>query len=54
MSKDFFELEKDISQSSLYNKDLAPVPIAERNWNKWHIASIWVGMSLHSYLYVGK
>jgi NCS1 family nucleobase:cation symporter-1 len=46
MSKDFFELEKDISQSSLYNKDLAPVPIAERNWNKWHIASIWVGMAV--------
>ncbi len=46
MSKDFFELEQDISQSSLYNKDLAPVPIAERNWNKWHIASIWVGMAV--------
>lgn len=36
----------DISQSPLYNKDLAPVPPEIRTWNKWHIAALWVGMAV--------
>lgn len=32
------------SHPSLYNSDLAPVPIAGRTWNQWHFAALWVGM----------
>lgn len=31
---------------SLSNEDLLPTPFEERTWNKWHIASLWVGMSV--------
>jgi NCS1 family nucleobase:cation symporter-1 len=31
---------------SLYNEDLAPVPPERRTWNWWHIASLWIGMSI--------
>lgn len=36
----------DPHASSLYNEDLAPVPIAQRTWTKWNIAALWVGMSV--------
>jgi NCS1 family nucleobase:cation symporter-1 len=32
--------------TSLTNPDLAPVPAERRTWNLWHIASLWVGMSV--------
>ncbi|MFN2565981.1 MAG: NCS1 family nucleobase:cation symporter-1 [Gemmatimonadaceae bacterium] len=32
--------------TSLLNPDLAPVPPDRRTWNLWHIASLWVGMSV--------
>jgi NCS1 family nucleobase:cation symporter-1 len=34
------------SIGSLINPDLAPVPVGRRTWNVWHIASLWVGMSV--------
>lgn len=30
----------------LYNQDMAPTPDAERTWTMWHIAALWVGMSV--------
>lgn len=30
----------------LWNRDLAPVPFAERRWGKWDIAALWVGMAV--------
>ncbi len=30
----------------LTNPDLEPVPAERRTWNMWHIASLWVGMSV--------
>jgi len=30
----------------LVNADLAPTPVERRTWNLWHIASLWVGMSV--------
>ena len=30
----------------LSNRDLAPVPEEERTWSLWHIAALWVGMSV--------
>lgn len=32
------------SHPSLYNHDLAPVPLEKRTWNQWHFAALWVGM----------
>jgi nucleobase:cation symporter-1, NCS1 family len=34
------------SESSLYNKDLAPVPIDKRTWGIYNYASLWVAMSV--------
>ncbi|MCB9639889.1 MAG: NCS1 family nucleobase:cation symporter-1 [Myxococcales bacterium] len=31
---------------ALSNEDLLPTPFAERSWNLWHIASLWVGMAV--------
>jgi cytosine/uracil/thiamine/allantoin permease len=36
----------EIENSPLYSPDLAPVPPAERNWNKWNLAALWVGMAV--------
>lgn len=46
MSKDIVELHEDVSKSSLYSEDLAPVPPEKRTWSKWHLAAIWVGMAV--------
>ena len=40
------ELTEDVSQSALYNADLAPTKLAQRTWSIWHIASLWVGMAV--------
>jgi NCS1 family nucleobase:cation symporter-1 len=34
-----------ISSSPLYNKDLAPVPIAKRNWTTYNYAALWISMA---------
>jgi cytosine/uracil/thiamine/allantoin permease len=46
MNKDIVELKEDVSNSSLYSEDLAPVPSNQRTWSKWHLAAIWVGMAV--------
>ncbi len=33
-------------EGRLSNVDLEPVPAERRTWNMWHIASLWVGMSV--------
>ncbi len=35
-----------VQDSSLYNKDLAPVPPEGRTWGAYHYASLWIGMSV--------
>lgn len=37
------ETNKD---NSLYNEDLAPVPLNKRTWNTWNYAALWISMSL--------
>jgi len=32
--------------SSLYNEDLAPIPLEKRHWGTYNYASLWVGMSV--------
>ena len=35
-----------IPASSLYNEDLAPVPLSKRTWGTWNYAALWISMSL--------
>lgn len=41
-----WEPHSDFPPDSLRNPDLDPVPYSDRSWNLWHIASLWVGMSV--------
>ena len=45
---DFVELDAgtDVTTSSRYNKDIAPTRASQRTWNHWHIAALWIGMSI--------
>jgi NCS1 family nucleobase:cation symporter-1 len=47
-SGEFYELHAgdDVLSSSRYNADIAPTRIADRTWNRWNIAALWVGMSI--------
>src|SRR3989442_4254468 len=44
--RDFVELTEDLSASPLWNRDLAPTPLARRTWSTYHIAELWIGMSV--------
>lgn len=45
---EFIELRAgtDLLASPRYNDDIAPTKAVDRTWNKWHIAALWVGMSI--------
>jgi NCS1 family nucleobase:cation symporter-1 len=45
---EFYELEvgADLAASSRFNEDIAPTRVAQRTWNTWHIAALWVGMAI--------
>ena len=30
----------------LINSDIAPTPLEQRTWSKWHLAALWIGMSI--------
>src|SRR5437763_5294220 len=34
-----------VQASPLYNPDLAPVPVAKRNWSTYNYAALWVSMA---------
>jgi len=36
---------RDIARSPLYNVDLAPVPVAKRNWTTYNYAALWIAMA---------
>src|SRR5713101_2594694 len=42
---DFVELEEDVSESPLWNKDLAPVPVLKRDWTTYNYAALWISMA---------
>src|SRR6059058_307342 len=44
--RDFVEVTEDLSASPLWNVDLAPTPLARRTWSTYHIAALWIGMSV--------
>jgi NCS1 family nucleobase:cation symporter-1 len=39
--------DKTIRESSLYNKDLAPVEPARRSWRTYNYAALWISMSVN-------
>src|SRR5947208_7587852 len=39
------EITEQISASHLYNSDLAPVPVARRNWTTYNYAALWISMA---------
>jgi NCS1 family nucleobase:cation symporter-1 len=45
---EFYELEAgtDLTSSTRYNADIAPTKVAQRTWNTWHVAALWVGMAI--------
>jgi len=43
---DFVEVTEDLSSSPLWNADLAPTPLERRTWSTYHIAALWIGMSV--------
>ena len=43
---DFVEVTEDLSGSPLWNPDLAPTPLSRRTWSTYHIAALWIGMSV--------
>ena len=45
-NRDFVELTEDVSSSPLWNPDLAPTSLASRTWSTYHIAALWIGMSV--------
>ncbi len=40
------ELAEPLPATSLVNDDIAPTGLTRRTWNVWHVASLWVGMSV--------
>src|SRR5215475_14360723 len=36
----------DITSSSLYSEDLAPIGQTQRSWKTWNYAALWISMSL--------
>src|SRR6266536_1646582 len=43
---DFVEVTEDLSASPLWNRDLAPTKLSQRTWSTYHIAALWIGMSV--------
>ncbi len=41
-----FELARAPSDPTLSNADLRPTPVARRTWTTYHVASLWVGLSV--------
>ena len=44
--RELVELADDLSHSPLWNPDLAPVPLSRRTWSTYHLAALWIGMSV--------
>ena len=39
------EASDSLRSSALYNEDLAPVPVAKRNWTTYNYAALWISMA---------
>lgn len=43
---EFVTTDEDLSDSPLWNPDLAPTPLSRRTWSTYNIAAMWIGMSV--------
>jgi nucleobase:cation symporter-1, NCS1 family len=43
---EFVTLAAPLPNCALVNEDISPTPVEARTWSKWHIASLWVAMSV--------
>jgi cytosine/uracil/thiamine/allantoin permease len=43
---ELYELAEPPGDARLSNADLAPTPVAERTWGTYHMASLWIGLSV--------
>src|SRR5688572_32030860 len=43
---ELYELTEPPRDPSLSNQDLAPTTVAQRTWSTYHIASLWIGLSV--------
>ncbi len=43
--EELYEMKEDVSHSPLWNKDLAPVPVKERDWTTYNFAALWISMA---------
>jgi NCS1 family nucleobase:cation symporter-1 len=39
------EAYEDVKASAMFNEDLAPVPVAKRNWTTYNYAALWISMA---------
>jgi NCS1 family nucleobase:cation symporter-1 len=39
------EVLRELESSPIYNEDLAPVPVARRNWTTYNYAALWISMA---------
>lgn len=39
------DVVRELEGSPLYNEDLAPVPVAKRNWTTYNYAALWISMA---------
>src|SRR5262245_54193628 len=44
--RQFVEVTEDLSGSPLWNPDLAPTTLSQRTWSTYHVAALWIGMSV--------
>ena len=35
-----------MTENTLINEDLAPIPVEKRKWGTWNYAALWISMSL--------
>jgi len=40
------DVQADLTESPLYNDEIAPTKIAQRTWHKGNVTALWVGMSI--------
>jgi NCS1 family nucleobase:cation symporter-1 len=45
-TRNVVDVTEDLSASPLWNPDLAPTPLSRRTWSTYHIAALWIGMSV--------
>ena len=43
---ELYELSAPPTDPSLSNRDLAPTTVTQRTWSTYHIASLWIGLSV--------